>query len=963
MPTNILQRFPYALANFNALPFLLLLSGFAGISYEVLYGRLLGNLIGDQFAVSAAVLITFLLGSGLGSVYAHGLWRWLWLIEAGIGACGLAFVFGYEALQALLYSGQVSAASGMAVQVGVGVVLLLLPAFLVGCSVPLFSGYLATHGGDSGFARVYAIYNFGAGVTAVALEFLVLRLFGITGAMLCFAAVNFVVAAWLRLGYADARPLHPESVEPQGFPAKVVAALALASLASAIFQLFMVKLSEFMFGPFRETFALVLAIVLFGIAAGTALVKRYRIGFTGLMAANLVGLCLLLAVVEPAVQGYAQVYSAAAVSHGAVLGLKTLVLVCLMAVPSLTFGATVPALLTRSNQVAKESGYLLFIAALANSAGFLLMVFAIHPYLDYGPQVLVVAGLSGAALLVYRGVGPREIEAAVAVAALFFAAHRWLWDERLLFMNYVTFQSYKELRHTRESFKVTDQFKGHQDIFSITWIDNKPYFFINGYISFPLNSSSEQIVGLIASMFSPRTDDALVLGLGSGSTASVVGMAFDRIDAVEINPAVRANLGKLKKWNHDIENNPRVNVILDDAIHYVRSIGKTYSLVLNTVTSPLYFSSSKLYTLDFFRAVKTRLRDDGVYATWVDSRIGDIGINIILKTLGEAFRECSIYYIKSTYFLILCGDRPVELKQTKLAGKAPEVWRELSEKYLILPDWIPYNMLSGHALSLLEKPDSVPVNTLNFPALEFEIARLKNKGIPRFKAILESRARVEDVQAPLSAMGDWKPARLVVEAEQRLDEDTYIARRWSALVRAGAADYEQDYAAAELDYWERLAALAGTAKAHHKYGYRLLQNKRYEEAIGQFRQVLALDSRYDNAYFNIGACYEALGNHALALDNYQRELAVDSGDREAVYRIGRNYVELGEYEKGLFYLTAPEKWYDGARGAIYRARALDGLGRRGEAVALYRRVVEDRRADSAVVEEARRRLAEPVAGG
>lgn len=72
------------LSEFKKLPLLLLLSGFAGISYEVLHGRLLGNLIGDQFAVSASVLITFLLGSGLGSAWAYRLWRWLRRLRHGV---------------------------------------------------------------------------------------------------------------------------------------------------------------------------------------------------------------------------------------------------------------------------------------------------------------------------------------------------------------------------------------------------------------------------------------------------------------------------------------------------------------------------------------------------------------------------------------------------------------------------------------------------------------------------------------------------------------------------------------------------------------------------------------------------------------------------------------------------------------------------------------------------------------
>ena len=64
----------------------MLLSGFSGISYEILYGRI-WVVIGDQFAVSAAVLVTFLLGIGLGSVCSYRLWPHLWLLEALIGIC------------------------------------------------------------------------------------------------------------------------------------------------------------------------------------------------------------------------------------------------------------------------------------------------------------------------------------------------------------------------------------------------------------------------------------------------------------------------------------------------------------------------------------------------------------------------------------------------------------------------------------------------------------------------------------------------------------------------------------------------------------------------------------------------------------------------------------------------------------------------------------------------------------
>jgi amino acid permease len=56
-----------------ALPLLLLLSGFCGISYEILYTRLLGNLLGNQFIIGpynetfSLVLVSVFLGLAAGS--------------------------------------------------------------------------------------------------------------------------------------------------------------------------------------------------------------------------------------------------------------------------------------------------------------------------------------------------------------------------------------------------------------------------------------------------------------------------------------------------------------------------------------------------------------------------------------------------------------------------------------------------------------------------------------------------------------------------------------------------------------------------------------------------------------------------------------------------------------------------------------------------------------------------------
>ena len=137
-----------------AFSFLLLLSGFCGISYEVLYARILSNFIGDQFAVSASVLLTFLLGIGVGTLYAHRFRRFLWAIEGAVGLCAAGFALGVPRFGYWLYSGRVFH-GGMIASVATCFLLLGGPAFLIGCSLPLFGDYLGRLRPGSAFARAW----------------------------------------------------------------------------------------------------------------------------------------------------------------------------------------------------------------------------------------------------------------------------------------------------------------------------------------------------------------------------------------------------------------------------------------------------------------------------------------------------------------------------------------------------------------------------------------------------------------------------------------------------------------------------------------------------------------------------------------------------------------------------------------------------------------------------------------
>jgi len=743
----------------RAFALLLLLSGFCGISYEILYARILSNTIGDQFAVTSSILVTFMLGIGVGTLAAHRLWRYLWAIEGAIGLCGVAFAFGAPVLEQLYY-GSVSPGSGLGSAMIFCFVLLALPSFLIGCSLPLFAGYLGRLVPGGVFARAYMVYNFGAALTVLVIEFWLFRVLGLRDTVLTMAALNGVVSLTLFFGFRELR-LRPESaLEPLSIPASDWLSIAIASVASAIFQLLMVRLAECFLGPFRETFALVIAVVL---GAATVGVLWLLLGFAWTTR--------VYATLKPGAAG-----------HPAMdVLLRVAALVVLMGVPVVAFGATIPALLRRSGTVARDSGRLLFVASTANGLGFLLMAFALHRYLDYGVIIVVVAAFSSLALGVAGRGRLRPVVAGLALFGAVVVAHRAAWSEKPLYLGYYAFRSPEALARKSAALKSVDRFKGYQDVFALLTIGNQVHFFTNGYVSIALETAAERVVGAFPALFAPRTDRALVLGVGSGITTGTVALLFDHVDAVEINPVVLDNLHRMSRYNVDLSSRKNTTLFVDDAIHFVRVHQETYSLIITTVTSPRYFSSAKIYTRDFFDAVKKRLTPDGVYVTWVDMLVGQRGLDIMLETAQRSFPHCALGGVNSGYLLLLCGNEPLVLHDPDLAAKNPELAAYLEGEGL-RADRLAYGLLTTRAQDAIRDPD-VPINTRDFPSLEFQAASPDSEDSEAFADPLIEKLDLSEIRRVVEPVMPFDAADLVLHVEA-LYGDSDIVDRWKELAAA-----------------------------------------------------------------------------------------------------------------------------------------------------------------------------------
>jgi len=887
----------------------LFLSGFCGIAYEVLYNRFLGNMIGDHFAVNASILVTFLLGIGLGTKFAHHLKGYLWAVEGSIGLYAIGFTLLAPAIDKMLF--QILPLENLSANVFFSCILLILPAFLVGVSLPLFSAYLQQLVPGRAFSRSYMIYNFGAALTALIIEFYLIRHFGLTNGMFSIAVLNLFIGTVLFLR-RDKLNLQLKPRHIIHFRYRVIVPLIIMSLASAIFQLTMLKFAEFIYGPYHETFAMVLGIVLLGIALGTMLNHYYQVQFKTFIIFNIIYFTLVIFIFSNILLMYASVWKF--MSPLGLIGWKLIILFLIMGPGAISFGAAIPALMKQESDVARESGHLLFISSMANAVGYLFMVFIIHPRLEYGQILNLIIILLVLALSVRLWPSLKITGLTVMIALVSMLLVHEKWNENLLYMDYVTFTSPRKIQEELLSFRSSERFRKYDETFSINNVGPAKFFFINGYKSVPLNSMAEYLVGFISSLISPRLDNGLVLGLGSGATAGTVAEVFNHLDVVEISPTIIEKQPMMKEYSFDIMSKSNVQVVWDDGIRFMKTTNQKYDLILNTVTSPLYFSSSKLYTREFYQQVKTRLQSDGIYTTWLDNRVGERGLRIILKTLQVEFKYCWVTRMKSQYFLLVASNEKPQIHNEESLYGNQKLNDYFASMHLRDIRNLRYSIINTNPYEYLNNDDKIPLNTIDLPALEFEIAQLNKPMIDSFTDFLLDNYDFSEMRKQVF---NHRPIDLLelVSYYLKVDYQSTLTRHFLEFVQERYPEFQKDLEGYLLSYAVDVVNKYHTGESLDKLIFWQWYFNHIDYAEQTARRLLALYPDFYNVRYNVGLANEALGNYEVATEMFKEEISRDKNHCDAWYRLGRTRLKqnnLRDARASFFQCLVRKPWYNDA---------------------------------------------------
>lgn len=108
--------------------------------------------------------------------------------------------------------------------------------------------------------------------------------------------------------------------------------------------------------------------------------------------------------------------------------------------------------------------------------------------------------------------------------------------------------------------------------------------------------------------------------------------------------------------------------------------------------------------------------------------------------------------------------------------------------------------------------------------------------------------------------------------------------------------------------------------------------KRFEKAVGGFKEVLTVaptSSVADNAQYWIGECYDAMGQHDLALQSFNKVFDYPQSNKhpDAQLKIGIIYAKLGRNDNAREAFQAVIDNYPDAPAAAIAAKQIQSIGR------------------------------------
>ncbi len=689
------------------------LSGAAGLMYEVVWSRQLVLVFGNTTQAVSTILTAFFGGMAVGSFLGGRLadrvrspLRMYGILELVLVVIVLATPVTFRLLHEV-YRGAFSSLEGTPgllalVRFGLAILALSPATILMGATLPTLTRHLGQGAHLSrAFARLYSANTYGAIVGTMAAGLVLIEILGLTGTLIVGAACSAtagVVAIWLSRGSIAAsgdsrrspgtelpRPL-PTTGTSRARPQLALALAFVSGLTSLGYQVLWTRLLASGTGNSTYVFTLILTMFLIGIALGAMLFSTFRerlgrpvvlIAIAQIVVGALAILGLVLVIARPGQLDPTQVLASAQAIFGPIL----LVVLPATLVMGFTFPASSALLGDDPDRMASNAGRLLA----ANTLGAIVATFAI-PFvvipLVGSPHAVALLALINVAMGGALFLGTDALAssrrtlagAATAVVGLSIVAGLVLpgalvdpSEARIRARGGTVFASRED-----EIASVQAGDAGARQL----WVTGT---------SMTLLTVDAKLMPILPLMLRPDAKTALTVAFGMGSAFRSALIAGLKTEAVELVPSVPAMFGYFYPDAASVEANPEGRIVIADGRNHVELTNETYDIIVTDPPPPIESSgASVISSLEYYQAGHARLNPGGIMMQWTPygSTVDEFRAHV--RTFSSVYPHVLIAIGPGGYgFFMLGSDQPMQFDDATIRAvlARPGILDEISSAY------------------------------------------------------------------------------------------------------------------------------------------------------------------------------------------------------------------------------------------------------------------------------------------
>ncbi len=664
----------------RAITAIFVLSGAAGLIYEIVWSRQLVLVFGNTTQAVAAILTGYFAGMAIGNLVGG---RVADRVRSGLRLYAVLelLLVGVVLITPALF-GFVRSAYGGAYDVleespgllaltrfSLALVALAPATILMGATLPSLTRYLSRRAADLGetFGGLYAANTVGAVLGAMVAGFALVELVGLSGSLLVGAVGSAVAGAIaLLVDWLDRRPGSSRAADPSSVGAAVAAPPDPREAAAPTAAVRTAAGRDVGFVDIRRL-ALVVAFVsgLTSLGYQTLWTRLLSSGtgslsyvFTSILVFFLIGLALGPAIVAAGTRrgiptlrwlGAAQLLIAVLATIGTVLiawnpfGFPIGISWALVVVPTATaIGLSLPlaARIVPSDDahVGRDAGSVLAANTTGVVIGTIAIPFLAMPTIGSPLSVVVLAGINlalGIGVLWIAGgrrLGRSAIAGSAAVAALVVGvALTGLAADPSV----VAIERDGTLSDTAED-EIASVQAGEIGSTAQLWVAGT---------SMTALTVDARLMAVLPAIARPDATDLLVIAFGMGSSYRSGLILGQQVEGVELVPSVP----RMFTWFYDdaeaVLADPDGRLLITDGRNHVELTDRSFDLIVVDPPPPIQSSGTGvLYSREFYQAAARRLRPDGLMMEWIPYGQSLDEFLTHARTFGSVFPEVMLAF-------------------------------------------------------------------------------------------------------------------------------------------------------------------------------------------------------------------------------------------------------------------------------------------------------------------------------